>query len=59
MLIFKDKVILFVKDFYAQIDGPQSEGLSKKVKKDLKKDLVNFTFRKLLDNFSKVKKVRR
>lgn len=53
-----DKIIQFVHEFCGQINNFDAEGMSKNVQKDLKKDVINFTFRKLIDNFSRIKRVR-
>ena len=51
------KILQFVMDFHGKIESLAGGDLPKRVQKDLKKDVVNFTFRKLIDNYSRVKKV--
>lgn len=52
-----ERIIQFLDEHFKDIDSLSNKGLPKRVIKDLKKDVINFMFRKFIDNFSKIKKV--
>jgi len=53
---YTDKIIQFVIDMHGKIESLNEEGMPIRVQKDLKKDVLNFTFRKLIDIYSRIKK---
>ncbi len=54
---YTSKVMQFVLGMHEKIGTLNEEGMPIRVQKDLKKDVLNFTFRKLIDVYSRVKKV--
>jgi hypothetical protein len=55
--MYVDRVLYFAKDFKEKLSCIAGGAIPQKIQNDLMKDVLNFTFRQLTENFSKVKKV--